>query len=196
MYETEGVSSQDAILPYMNFPKFPNYHVAVLWIYLLVLLSVVTQIPHVLVYEPSISPPALFITGATLLCLFFFVLFFRKGKDYPIHGEAPFIFCAIAYAFAFAIPEEILFRGITQGLVLSSFTPILSILLSSFIFGLAHILNSTKGVGPMNWNWQLVGVSFLGGIPLGTLFLLTGSLFLPTILHAVFLLVFQIFLSN
>lgn len=180
----------------MSLPKLSRYHIAVLCMYLLLVLTIVTQFPSVLKYESNASWSALLIVGITLLCFFFLILFFRNRESYRVHRELSFILYATGYAFAFAIPEEILFRGLIQGFALASFAPVFSILISSLIFGLAHIVNNAKGINPLYWNWQLAGISFVGGVPLGILFLLTGSLLLPTMLHALFLLVSQLFLSD
>lgn len=71
------------------------------------------------------------------------------------------------------IIEEILFRGIIlRGLLQNGVTPIMSIFLSSFLFGLAHL-------NP----WQFLGAGLLGAI-FGYVYYRTKSLWLPVFLHA------------
>lgn len=71
------------------------------------------------------------------------------------------------------IIEEILFRGILlRGLLQKGISPILAIVLTSFLFGLAHL-------NP----WQFLGAGFLGSI-FGFVYYRTQSLWLPIFLHA------------
>lgn len=69
--------------------------------------------------------------------------------------------------------EEILFRGIIlRGMLNSKLSPILAIVISGLIFGMAHL-------NP----WQFVGAGLLGSI-FGYVYYRTKSLLLPIILHA------------
>lgn len=69
--------------------------------------------------------------------------------------------------------EEILFRGIIlRGMLNAKITPIVAIVISGLIFGMAHL-------NP----WQFVGAGLLGTI-FGFVYYRTKSLFLPIILHA------------
>lgn len=104
------------------------------------------------------------------------------------------IILAIVYSALFAIPEEIIFRGIIQhslqGLTDNIF---LLVLASSAIFGLAHLPNGARGINIKKWNWQFCAITFLAGLPLSIIFASTDSLFFSTILHAIFLILFSLF---
>lgn len=69
--------------------------------------------------------------------------------------------------------EEIIFRGIIlKGMLNFKINPTVAIILSGFIFGIAHL-------NP----WQFVGAGLLGTI-FGFIYYRTKSLFLPMLLHA------------
>ena len=98
------------------------------------------------------------------------------------------------YAIAFAVPEEILFRGIVQGVLLQFVdSAFLIILISSAIFGLAHLPNGARGFHSKDWNWNFAFVVFLAGLPLSLIFAITHSLLIPTLLHAFLLIFFKLF---
>jgi uncharacterized protein len=69
-----------------------------------------------------------------------------------------------------SLGEELLFRGLL--------TPLLGVVLSALLFGLAHQMR-----GPSRWVW--VGWAMGVGLGLGAIFALTGSLVGPVLAHAV-----------
>ncbi|WP_437575740.1 CPBP family intramembrane glutamic endopeptidase [Sorangium sp. So ce887] len=69
-----------------------------------------------------------------------------------------------------SLGEELLFRGLL--------TPLLGVLLSALVFGLAHQIR-----GPSRWVW--VGWAMVVGAGLGAIFAATGSLVGPFLAHAV-----------
>lgn len=91
---------------------------------------------------------------------------FEKMLHYKVAGFITV--CILAPIF-----EEILFRGILlRGLLQNGTSPIIAIILSSFLFGAAH----------MN-PWQFLGAGFLGAI-FGYVYYRTKSLWLVMFLHA------------
>ena len=104
------------------------------------------------------------------------------------------IVLVVIYALLFAVPEEIIFGGIAQNFLQNSLDSVMIvIIISSGIFGLAHLPNGGKGSHPKDWNWRFAVVTFLAGLPLSTIFAITGSLLIPTLLHAFFLIFFKLF---
>lgn len=86
--------------------------------------------------------------------------------------------------------EEIVFRGIILMLLLKKLEHhkngvLLSILFSSAIFGLSHIINFYSGLSFGDTMLQ-IGYSFLVGMLWAVMFLKTGNLWLTMILHATF----------
>ncbi len=115
--------------------------------------------------------------------LIFFSIFFKKNFKIKFTN----ISLAILYAIVIAFPEEIIFRGIIQGFLLEHIgNTILVILLSSIIFGMAHLFNGG------NWNYKFAIIAFLGGLPLSILYVVTGGLLLPTALHFAFVVVLKL----
>lgn len=91
---------------------------------------------------------------------------FEMILDYPVAGFITI--CILA-----PIIEEILFRGILlRGLLQNKVSPILSIFLSSLLFGAAHL-------NP----WQFLGAGMLGAV-FGFVYYRTKSLWLVMFLHA------------
>lgn len=91
---------------------------------------------------------------------------FEKMLDYKIAGFITV--CILAPIF-----EEILFRGIMlRGMLQNGTSPIWAIIISSFIFGLAHL-------NP----WQFLGAGLLG-VVFGYVYYRTKSLWLVMFLHA------------
>ncbi len=100
----------------------------------------------------------------------------------------------LLYSLMFAVPEEIIFRGIIQGSLLNAIENTLTVVfISSLIFGLAHLPNGARGLHPKLWNWEFAVIAFLAGLPLSISFAATNSLLLPTFLHTSFLLFYFTF---
>jgi membrane protease YdiL (CAAX protease family) len=93
---------------------------------------------------------------------------------------------AFVYGLFFAIPEEIIFRGFIQGFLQMQTDLVSAVLLSSLIFGFAHVLNGARSFRIEGWNFKLAVGAFFVGIILGAIFALTNSLLISTLLHAVF----------
>lgn len=161
------------------------------------LLSVFVLIPFVKTKWPHVashfkSPVNLIVAALSVLCYFFILplaefsaslvpttgnelleLFYKeiiKGfemmLDYKVAGFITV--CIIAPFF-----EEILFRGILlRGLLQQGTSPAIAVLLSSFLFGIAHL-------NP----WQFMGAGILG-IVFGFVYYRTKSLWICIFLHA------------
>ncbi len=81
------------------------------------------------------------------------------------------VYSFIAIVIAAPIFEELIFRGIILDGLLKKYTPLKSILLSSFLFGLIHL-------NP----WQFIG-AFIIGIFSGWIYYKTKKLTLPILMH-------------
>lgn len=73
------------------------------------------------------------------------------------------------------VAEEVLFRGVLQNAVSELSTPALGLIVASVVFGLAHF------VSPL-----YAALAGLIGAYLGTLWLSTGNLFVPIVVHAAY----------
>jgi membrane protease YdiL (CAAX protease family) len=82
---------------------------------------------------------------------------------------------------ATALPEEILFRGLIQNCIMQKFgASTLTLLVSAFIFGCAHLDN---GPGPLP-NWRYMILATIAGIAYGKVFEKSSSIFASAGLHA------------
>ncbi len=85
----------------------------------------------------------------------------------------------------FSLPsafEEVGFRGVILTLFLASYTRRWSILISACAFAVLHVLNLLGGREPI-WVLGQIGWSFCMGVFYGYLFVRTGSLIPPMIVH-------------
>jgi membrane protease YdiL (CAAX protease family) len=172
-----------------------KYHLSVLVIYLLIVPSLFFFISPALSYNSDLlgSGEVLSVMIVSLFCLAGFL--FLSGAHRPTFTLKNIILI-IFYALVFAVPEEIIFRGVIQGFFQAHLTLTLSVLISSFFFGFAHLFNGAEGFYPRNWNWKLIALAGIAGIPLGILFAMTGSLFASTLLHVLFLIGLQLFTKD
>jgi uncharacterized protein len=86
--------------------------------------------------------------------------------------------------------EEIVFRGILLVILLKKFKEhqhgiLISIILSSIVFGFSHIFNMFYGLSVFDTTLQIM-YSFLVGMLWAVMFLKTGNLWLTMLLHATF----------
>ena len=80
--------------------------------------------------------------------------------------------------FFIAVPEELLFRGLVQGLLLRrTQRPWLATVLASCLFGLSHWHEATP-------NWTYIGLASVAGLCYGLTYLRSRSLVVPALLHA------------
>ncbi len=178
--------------------RLSSYHGVVFAMYLIALPIVYLLFPEIFRYHYLVNQSVILCLFFTLIGLVSYVLWKRKRTETEeVHFGISRILEIIFYSTLFAVPEEILFRGLLQTYLSSIFNSGLFIIIfSSLIFGFAHIFNGSIGLHPKHWNWKLAGIACTGGLPLGYLFLLTGSLLLPTLLHMVYLIALRLFLSQ
>ena len=118
------------------------------------------------------------------------ILALMTGQARIVHGEPIYWIWFIAQCFAIGLFEEITFRGV----VLLRFAEtrrtthkglLISILLSSAVFGAMHLLNLLSGAGPLAVLMQ-VGYSFLIGAMCAVVMFKTANLWLCVALHAIY----------
>ena len=96
----------------------------------------------------------------------------------------------------FAFPEEIIFRGIIQNWMYNLIGPFIAVLLSSIVFGAAHALNGARGFLPKKWDWKLMAMTSIAGVYLSVAYYITGSLVVPTLLHAMLIVAMKLFVKE
>jgi hypothetical protein len=121
-------------------------------------------------------------------------LFKKKEIKINLHNLLSRTPLLILYALFFAIPEEVIFRGVIQSYLQTQLhDTVIAVVLASVIFGIVHLPNGAEGINPRKWNWHFTGIAFLGGLVFGEIFALTDSLLISTLLHTffLFLLIFK-----
>jgi membrane protease YdiL (CAAX protease family) len=163
-----------------------KYHLAIISAYILLIFLVANFKPEVLNYNVSVG--SLAVVALLFAVSVYGLSYFRYIKYSKISLSIFF------YTLIFAVPEEILFRGLIQSYLLEIFASTgVAVLLSALIFGLAHLPNGAKGASPRKWNWNFFALTFPGGLVLGAAYALTGSLFASTVLHVLFLIFIKCF---
>jgi len=85
---------------------------------------------------------------------------------------------ALGIFFLIAIPEELLFRGIIQNFLEKTFRkPVLSLIVTSLIFGAAHLNNGPRP------DWRYFLLASLAGLFYGNAYQRTRSLMAPALVH-------------
>ena len=172
-----------------------RYHIGVIVIYILLIPGLLFLTQKDLTYDLT-SNNLVPVTVITLAAITVF-LFFLLSKSKVTLPKVSQVILAVMYGLLFALPEEILFRAFIQDYLQISLNNLgVAVFLSALIYGIAHVLNGAKSFALFDLNWQLMGLTFLAGIPLGLLFALTGSLLIPTALHAFFVAGLQLSRRN
>ncbi len=164
--------------------KYSSYLILIYLIFIPLLLILK---PEIFVYSFTFDNNLFKLISIFIITFIIFSILFKKLKlKFQIHTFSKFA-VGIFYGFLFAFSEELFFRGIIQSFIASHISNIiLVIVLSSVIFGLAHLPNGAKGVNIKTWNWKFCALSFLAALPLSMLYAITNSLLLPTLLHTIF----------
>lgn len=174
-----------------RYSKFLSYQLLIVYFYVIVCIYFFTFLPAPSFYAFKAADLFLIfpLVVAAVISFFLINLGIHFGT-FKIRREGFFkVILTILYLLVvIAIPEEILFRGIIQGLIIEPRVVDLMgvVVVSASIFGLAHLPNRAVSLQPRDWNWKLAVVAGVGGIFLALAFILTGSLVVPTLLHVLF----------
>lgn len=101
-------------------------------------------------------------------------------------GPGSIVFVFLGIFFAVAVPEEFLFRGWIQNLILTRMKFLPGLILSTVIFGLSHVddevITLTRVFGIPNWWYGLFAT--IAGIGYGYVYHKRKSIFASALLHA------------
>jgi membrane protease YdiL (CAAX protease family) len=95
-------------------------------------------------------------------------------------GEVAALFPALLFAIANASMEETVYRGVLLRWVMRAHGPVIAVAVQAVAFGLAHGVGSDFAGSPL----PVMAATAVGGLAFGAVALRTGSLLLPTALHA------------
>ena len=200
MYHTSCIESvaRPLLSVMQSSISFSKYNLWVIGLYAILFPLIWVFAPNVLNYNFSSDSLAqvLLITGSSLFGIFLLNTIFNAYNLKWQHLSLLQIFQVTLYALLFAIPEEMIFKGIIQGSLQTAISnTLIAVFISAVIFGAAHLPNGASGLHPKDWNWRFASATFLVGLPLGLIFAITGSLLIPTLLHALLLIFFKLFID-
>lgn len=118
-----------------------------------------------------------FVVGFSILTLIILIMYF--GKAYTIIDFHPisFLIPALTLAVSSAIFEEVLFRGIIFRITEEKLGSVLALIISSSIFGFAHIANQNGTI------FSAIAITVEAGILLGAAYIYSKNLWLPIFIH-------------
>ncbi len=127
-------------------------------------------------------PLVAFVLVAPVLILLGWAVSFLAPFHWPPHLPSAGLGAKfVLILFATALPEEILFRGLIQNLLLQKLgARTATLLLAAVIFGSAHLNNAP---GPLP-NWRYMLLATIAGFAYGKVFHKANSIFASTFLHA------------
>ncbi len=172
-----------------------KYSIFIIIIYLILMPALYVLFPGFFNYYltgDNLKEVVLVLIFSVLLFSYFFGITLRQ----KFHPNMPRLAFAILYGLLIAFPEELIFRGVILSSLQNYHATGVAILLSALIFGIAHLPNGARGIRPSKWNWKLCALALMAGLPLASLYTLTGSLLLPTLLHAFFLVPLKVSVWN
>jgi membrane protease YdiL (CAAX protease family) len=177
--------------------KLSKYHGIVISLYALILtysIFFAHNLPLNFSYRPGDAMILLIVCLISFPAALFTAHIIHFGR-FRIHNTS-LLPAIVIYASIFAIAEEIIFRGLIQGILQISFSlSYVAVILSALIYGLAHAFNGAKNITPNGWNWKLIILTSVVGLPLGASYVLTGSLLIPTILHTLMIIGLKTYLE-
>ena len=176
-----------------------TYTLWVIGLYIILFPFILEFVPDALRYDFSSTylGHIILIVTVTILCFYALNLVFKFYKIRWQELGLVRITRVALYSILFAVPEEIIFRGIIQSALQNSVGSIfIAVVISSVIYGLAHLPNGARGLRPMDWNWEFTATTFFVGLPLGFIFAITGSLLIPTFLHAILIILFNLLVDE
>lgn len=115
--------------------------------------------------------------GAVLLSLTIYVIYLNHGFFIISVNSFIYILPGLGTAFAAAVSEEILFRGIIFRITEEKLGSYLALAISALLFGAAHFAN------PNSTLLAALGIAVQAGLLLGAAYIYSKNLWLPIALH-------------
>jgi hypothetical protein len=125
-------------------------------------------------------PLAGFAAVAPVLILVGVAIGFIPAPHWPVKSGGAMTAAAGVILIGTALPEEILFRSLIQNLLMLRFgAGMRSLLVSSFIFGCAHLNNGPQALP----NWRYMILATIAGFAYGRVFQRASTVLSSTALH-------------
>ena len=117
-----------------------------------------------------------------ILPLGYFMRFIRLRREKRTLKGSIYVF--LSGLLVFAIPEELLFRGLFQGYAqLVTGSKWVALIFATALFGAAHITTGKI------WNWRYAFLATIAGFFFGLMYMNTASIIYPILLHALIIFV-------
>ncbi len=177
-----GVKYTDVIKSTANIKNGIIFPIGISTLLLIIFAGAFSYLPSVLHFSPQVNIPVLWIVPA--ITIISIVARFTKAR-WNYFEKKGLVLLIIGVAII-GISEELLVRGITvSALQDGGFSIFWTGIISSLIFGILHFSNYFNGQDLKKTTIQ-VGGTFLMGLNFYILLVISGSLWLPIILHALY----------
>jgi membrane protease YdiL (CAAX protease family) len=117
------------------------------------------------------------ITGFVILTLVILIMYFGNAYTIINFNSVSFLFPALALAISSSIFEELFFRGIIFRITEEKLGSILALIISSSLFGFAHLAN------PNSTLFSAIAITIEAGVLLGATYIYSKNLWLPIFIH-------------
>ena len=165
-----------------NILKGIIYPVGICTVLLTVFAYSTGWLPKVFTYSPRITSPWLWAIPLVLL----FGILVRLSYLQSSHLDRKALGLLLLGTFFVGFSEELLVRGIAVGLLQRANLSVLLVgIISSLIFGLLHFANLSLGQDIRKTGAQ-VAITTLMGINFYVIYVISGTLWLPIVLHALY----------
>jgi len=118
-----------------------------------------------------------FLTGFLFLTLVILVMYLGNGYTILSVNPVSYLFPALALGISSGIFEEILFRGIIFRITEERIGSIWALVISSSLFGLAHLANHNSTL------YSAIAITIEAGFLLGAAYIYSKNLWLPIFIH-------------
>jgi uncharacterized protein len=118
-----------------------------------------------------------FVTGFFILSVVILVMYIGKSYTFLSLNPISFLIPALAIGISSSVFEEILFRGIIFRITEEKLGSVWALIISSSIFGFAHIANPNSTI------FSAVAITIEAGLLLGAAYIYSKNLWLPIFIH-------------
>jgi len=118
-----------------------------------------------------------FLIGFLILSFVILVMYFGKAYTILSINPASFLIPTLAIGISSAVFEEILFRGIIFRITEQKLGSVWALIISSSIFGFAHLANPNSTV------FSAIAITIEAGLLLGAAYIYSKNLWLPIFIH-------------
>lgn len=177
-----GVKYTDFIKSTENIKKGIIYPIGIGTVLLVAFAYMFDWLPDVFTFTPKVDEPVLWLIPAATLITTFARFYKANLRAFDRKGIILLILGSLIIGFS----EELLVRGIAvSALQDAGYSVLLTGIISSLIFGVLHFMNYFNGQNLKKTSIQVAG-TVLMGLNFYIIFVISGTLWLPIIAHALY----------